>query len=139
MIPILIFYMYMEKNRFFQTLSPHRVDQRMLQICIKESFKSTSTLIWGAKILLNSAWLIQNWLLFKNLNLLIRGLISTFLWMWNIFLISVAQKFSSDTTIDMIQGYSKNSIFSNGHPPSSKDFPKRSLEWLIELTVQIQF
>ena len=137
MIPILIFYTYIEKIRFFQThhLSPHRVDQRMLQICIKESFKSSSTLIWGTKILLNSAWLIFKWWFFKNLNLLIRGLISTFLWMWNTFLKSVAQKLSSDTIIDMIQGYLKHVFLSNGHPPSSKDFTKRSLEWLIELTV----
>ena len=55
------------------------------------------------------------------------------------FLVSVAQKLSSDTTIDMIQGYLKIVFFSNGHPPSSKNFPKRSLEWLIELTVWIQF
>ena len=137
MIPILIFYTYIEKIRFFQThhLSPHRVDQRMLQICIKESFKSSSTLIWGTKILLNSAWLIFKWWFFKNLNLLIRGLISTFLWMWNTFLKSVAQKLSSDTIIDMIQGYLKNVFFPNGHPPSSKDFPKLSLKWLVELTV----
>ena len=54
-------------------------------------------------------------------------------------MVSVAQKLSSDTTIAMILGYLKIVFFSNGHPPSSKNFSKRSLQWLIKLTVWIQF